>query len=96
MLRYWLRVLATEAKGEVQPYSQCALTDLIGPAFLPADAGERVGDSPYTVAVAASQPVARKSTVCGPGRMHALVAEPAEFVIEGRDRFGNRQASPRQ
>lgn len=52
--------------------------------------GDRVADSPYSVKVVPGPPVARKSTVSGLGRMEAVVGEAANFIIEGRDQYGNR------
>ncbi len=51
---------------------------------------ERVAESPYSVRVLPVQPVPRKCTVIGPGRIHGTTGELAEFFIEGRDQFGNR------
>ncbi len=51
---------------------------------------ERVAESPYSVKVLPVQPVPRKCTLIGPGRIHSTMGELAEFFIEGRDQFGNR------
>lgn len=51
---------------------------------------ERVAESPYTVKVLPVQPVPRKCTVIGPGRIHSTTGKLAGFFIEGRDQFGNR------
>ncbi|DBB01026.1 TPA: hypothetical protein ACH3X1_000926 [Trebouxia sp. C0004] len=51
---------------------------------------EHVAESPYSVRLLPVQPVPRKCTVIGPGRIHSTTGELAEFFIEGRDQFGNR------
>ena len=49
-----------------------------------------MAEAPYRVQVVSCSPNPRKSTVSGPGRKHAVVGEPTEFVIQGRDQYGNR------
>ena len=52
--------------------------------------GDRVANSPYSVVVTPGPPVARKSIVSGHGRMQVVLGEAADFLIAGRDQYGNR------
>ena len=54
-----------------------------------ADDGD-VADSPYPTRVLPGRPSARHCTVTGDGRRSATVGQPAQFIVEARDEFGNR------
>ncbi|KAK9904172.1 hypothetical protein WJX75_005923 [Coccomyxa subellipsoidea] len=48
-----------------------------------------VADSPYPTRVLPGRPSARHCTVTGDGRRSATVGQPAQFIVEARDEFGN-------
>lgn len=58
--------------------------------MVPAETGESVAESPYTLRVAAGKPDARKSTIrlIHPGA--AMANQAVDFEVEARDAFGNR------
>jgi hypothetical protein len=57
---------------------------------LHADMEEHVAESPYPVRVLPAKPSLKHCAVSGEGRRSAKAGHDTTFIIEARDRYGNR------